>query len=191
MARLRPHSVVLVEGDSDVLALRALAQRRRLDLARQGVEIVPIGGATGIGTFLAIYGPRGMNVRVGGLCDAGEEWSFRRALAREGFGDELSREAMDELGFAVCVVDLEDELIRALGVPAVERVMEAQGDLRSWHTMQKQPAQLSVPVERQLRRFMGTKSARKATYAPLLVNALDLDAVPPPLDRVLAHACGG
>lgn len=181
--------MVLVEGDSDVLALHALAQRRRLDLAGHGVEIVPIGGATAIGTFLARYGPRGMAVRVGGLCDAGEEWTFRHALSREGFGDDLSRGAMDDLGFAVCVADLEDELIRALGVPAVERVIEVRGDMRAWQTMQKQPAQLAIPVERRLRRFMGTKSARKATYAPLLVDALDLDQVPRPLDRVLAHAC--
>jgi hypothetical protein len=54
--------------------------------------------------------------------------------------------------------------------------------------MQRQPAQRGRTVEAQLRRFMGTHSGRKLKYARLLVEALDLDAVPRPLDGVLAHA---
>ena len=38
-----------------------------------------------------------------------------------------------------------------------------------------------------LRRFISTKSGRKALYARLMVEALDLKDVPRPLDRVLAH----
>jgi hypothetical protein len=34
---------------------------------------------------------------------------------------------------------------------------------------------------------MGTRGGRKIRYAPLLVAELDLDAVPRPLDRLLAH----
>jgi hypothetical protein len=34
---------------------------------------------------------------------------------------------------------------------------------------------------------MGTRGGRKIRYARLLVNALDLERVPRPLDRVLAH----
>jgi hypothetical protein len=88
----------------------------------------------------------------------------------------------------VCVADLEDELIRSLGAAAVEQVVDAQGELESFRTFQKQPAWRGQTNEEQLRRFMGTHSGRKIQFAALLVDALDLSQVPRPLDRVLAHA---
>jgi hypothetical protein len=54
-------------------------------------------------------------------------------------------------------------------------------------TFQNQPAQRARSIEAQLRRFLGTRSGRKIEYAPVLAAALDLDAVPRPLDAVLAH----
>ena len=48
---------------------------------------------------------------------------------------------MERLGFYVCVADLEEELIRSLGTAAVEQVVDAQGELGSFRTFQKQPAQ--------------------------------------------------
>jgi hypothetical protein len=94
---------------------------------------------------------------------------------------------MERLGFYVCVVDLEDELIRALGAASVEQVVDAQGELGSFRTLQKQPAWRGRPDEEQLRRFMGSGSTRKFRYARLLVDALDLSQMPRPLDMVLAH----
>ena len=94
---------------------------------------------------------------------------------------------MESLGFYVCVADLEDELIRSLGSASVEQIVEAQGELGSFRTFQKQPAQLGKTDEEHLRRFMGTRGGRKIQYAPLLVDALDLTRVPRPLDRLLAH----
>jgi hypothetical protein len=41
--------------------------------------------------------------------------------------------------------------------------------------------------ESQLRRFIGTRSGRKAQYALALVEALDLTRAPRPLHGVLAH----
>jgi len=43
-------------------------------------------------------------------------------------------------------------------------------------------------VEEQLRRFMGSGGRRKIRYARLLVEGLDLAAVPRPLEQVLADA---
>jgi hypothetical protein len=178
---------VLVEGISDQIALTTLATRRGRDLDAEGIQVVPIGGAQAIGRFLARFGPRGSNTRLAGLCDAGEEEVFRRSLERAGFGSELTRGDMERLGFHVCVVDLEDELIRALGPAAVEAVLASQGDLGSFRTFQKQPAWRGRSVEGQLRRFMGSADRRKLRYARLLVEALDLRDVPRPLDGVLAH----
>lgn len=184
--RQEPRAVVLVEGVSDRAALEALAARRGRDLAGEGVAIVPMGGAQAIGRHLDLYGPGGLDVRLAGLCDAAEERDFRRGLERAGLGTDLTRAGLERLGFYVCEADLEDELIRALGVPAVERVAEVNGDLGSFRTLQKQPAWLGRPAEEQLRRFMGSGGSRKIRYARLLVEALDLARVPRPLDGVLA-----
>lgn len=186
-AGLDPRAVVLVEGTSDQVALQELAQRRGRRLDAEGVVIVSIGGATNINRFLDLFGPGGLGVRLAGLCDAAEEGYFRRGLERAGLGSTLSRAEMEALGFYVCVADLEEELIRCLGTAAVEQIIDAQGQLGSFRTLQKQPAQQGRSTEDQLRRFMGTRSGRKSHYARLLVGALDPARVPRPLDRVLAH----
>jgi hypothetical protein len=180
-------AVVLVEGISDQVALQALAERRGRDLAAEGISVVPIGGAQAIGKFLDRFGPQGLDLRLAGLCDAGEERDFRRGLERAGLGSDLTRSEMEALGFYVCDADLEEELIRALGADAVQGIAEAQGDLGSFRTLQKQAAWQGRPVEEQLRRFMGSGGRRKIRYARFLVEALAAAQVPRPLDRVLAH----
>jgi hypothetical protein len=188
-AQREPRAVILVEGVSDQHAVEALAERRGRDLDAEGISVMPIGGAQAIGRFLTRFGPQGLNLTLAGLCDAAEEDEFRRGLERAGLGSSLSRAEMERLGFYVCVADLEEELIRALGADAVERVVAAQGDLGSFRTLQKQPAWQVRPTEEQLRRFMGSGGRRKIRYARLLVEALDPTQVPRPLDRVLAHVC--
>jgi hypothetical protein len=180
-------AVVLVEGVSDQVAVETLAERLGRNLHAEGVSVVPIGGAQAIGAFLEQFGPNGRDVRLAGLCDAGEERDFQRGLERAGLGSDLTRAEMEALGFYVCVADLEDELIRALGAAAVEEVVDAQGELGPFRTLQKQPAWRGRPREEQLRRFMGSGGRRKIRYARLLVEALDLTEVPRPLDLVLAH----
>ncbi len=180
-------AVVLVEGISDRLAVEALTQRRGRDLGAEGVSVVPIGGAQAIARYLNRFGPRGLDVTLAGLCDAGEERDFRLGLERAGLGSDLTRSDMEALGFYVCDADLEDELIRAHGAARVEEIIAAQGDLRAFRTLQKQAAWHGRPVEDQLRRFMGSGGRRKIRYARLLVEGLASEHVPRPLDRVLAH----
>jgi hypothetical protein len=180
-------AVVLVEGMSDQSALATLAGRLGRDLSGEGVFVVPMGGATNIGHFLEVFGPRGFGVRLAGLCDEGEEPAFRRGLERAGLAPGPGRAGLERLGFFVCVTDLEDELIRSLGVAATEQLIEAQGELGPFRTFAKQPAQRARPRERQLRRFMGTRSGRKIHYGQVLAGALDLTQVPRPLAGVLAH----
>jgi hypothetical protein len=182
----KQRAVVLVEGTSDRVAVEAMAVRRGRNLAAEGIAVVAIGGAKNIRKSLDRFGPRGLNLRVAGLCDEGEQRDFCRGLERAGFGANIDREAMEQLGFHVCEVDLEDELIRSLGAARVEQVVEEQGELSSFRTLQKQPAQQGRSVEAQLRRFMGTRGGRKIRYAQFLVDALELQRVPPPLERLLA-----
>jgi hypothetical protein len=186
MAEGMEPTVVLVEGPSDRVAVETLAARRGRDLADEAIYIVPMGGATNIRQFLDVFGPAGYDVRLGGLYDAAEEGTIQRGLVRAGLGENMTRPEMEQLGFFVCDVDLEDELIRALGTAAVEEVIDLQGELGSWRSFQNQPAHRGRATARQLHRFLGTRSGRKARYAGLLVEALDLERVPRPLDWVLA-----
>ncbi len=180
-------AVVLVEGLSDGSAVETLAERRGRDLASEGVSVVPIGGAQAIRRALDLYGPRGLDLALAGLCDAGEEKSFRRGLEHAGLGTELSRDAMEGLGFYVCEADLEDELIRALGAEEAEQVVETHGDIGPFRTLQKQPEWRGRPLHDQLRRFLGSGGRRKIRYARYLVEAVELDRVPRPLDGVLRY----
>ena len=179
--------VVVVEGVSDQTALEALAKRRGIDFGAEGVRTVVLGGAHRIGRFLEELGPRMDVVQLAGLYDLGEEAVFGQALERAGFGPDLTRTDIERLGFYVCVTDLEDELIRALGTEAVEELLRANDDLHRFRTLQQMPEWRDRKTGEQLRRFMGSGGRRKIRYARILVDALDLEHVPRPLDRVLAH----
>ena len=163
--------VIAVEGVSDRVVLELLARRRGRDLAAEGIEIVPIGGAHAIGRFVAEL-PPGTAVR--GLCDVNEAYLFRRVL------DDVY----------VCDPDLEGELMRALGVEAVQALVTDTGDLRSFRKFQQQPAQRRRALEPQLDRWLRSSASRYKRYLPLLVEALDLDQLPQPLYEVLGRPDG-
>jgi hypothetical protein len=184
MQGLPLRTVVLVEGISDQRAVAALARRLGRDLDAEGVAVIPIGGAHAIGKAMREHAPPGSRIRLAGLCDAGEEAHFRRALERAGLGSGLTRDDLERLGFYVCEEDLEDELVRALGPDRVEALIEAQGETSRFRTFQKQVEKRGLSRPQQLHGFMWN---RKIRYAPLLVDALDLERVPRPLDRLLAH----
>ena len=186
-ATLDARTIVLVEGVSDQLAVETLAERSGRDLAAERIRVVPMGGATNIGHFLDRFGPPGAHIRLAGLCDEAEAGVFRRGLERAGLGSGLTDSEMESKGFFVCAPDLEDELIRALGISAVERILEEEGDLTSFRTFQQQPAQRARSDQARLRRFMGTRGGRKIHYAPLLVQALDPASTPRPLQLLLQH----
>src|SRR5260370_24183767 len=184
-------TVVLVEGISDQAAIGALAKRLGRDLEKEGVTTVPIGGATKIWPFLEVLDPRGLNVKLAGLYDIGEERHFRRALERAGFGAGLTRADMESHGFYVCAADLEDELIRSLGAEIVLAVVAAHGDLWKFRIFQRQPEWCDRYLAAQLRRWLGATARRRQSYAKLLVNALDMNQVPEPLERLLAYVLNG
>ena len=93
---------------------------------------------------------------------------------------------MERLGFYVCVDDLEDELIRAVGAEAAEMLFASQGDLASFRSLQSQPAWRGREPEAQIHRFLGSGSGRKLRYARLLVEeAVGRDTLPRPLDAML------
>jgi len=157
--------VVLVEGESDRVAIETLARRRGRDLTTEGVAVLAIGGAQAVGRVLREW----HGVPVAGLCDAREADVFVRLLGGGAF---------------VCDPDLEGELVRALGAERVLELVEARGQLGSFLTYQKQPAKRATPLEQQVHGWLHNWKIR---YAAPLVEALDLARVPRPLDGVLEH----
>jgi hypothetical protein len=180
-------AVVLVEGISDQIAVETLAARGGRDLDAEHVVVLPVGGAHAITRYLEQLGPGGAGLRLAGLCDSGEENVVRRGLARAGIGSPRTRAGLERLGFYVCVEDLEDELIRAIGVARVAELIDSQGDLGSLRSLQRQPQWRGQPAGAQLRRFLGSGARRKLRYARLLVGAVDLDRLPHPLEAVLTR----
>ncbi len=182
-----PRSIVLVEGVTDQIAIETLAAATDVDLTARHVAVLPIGGAQAVRRFLGEFA--GTNVGITGMCDAGEARVWQRALAAAGLGTPETREAMATLGFYTCVEDLEDELLRAVGVDRVQEVFESEGDLRSFRTLQHQNEWRDRPVHAQLRRFVAAGARRKHRYAWLLTQAaVELDRAPAPLVGVLTAA---
>jgi len=163
-------AVVLVEGESDRIAVERLAVRRGRDLVAEGVAVVAVGGAHALERALGALDTE----RVAGLYDRGEEVAIRRALVRAGVTPD---------GFYACDPDLEGELVRALGPERMIRLVEERGQLAAFRTYQKQPEKRSLPMETQLHGWLHNWKVR---YAEALVDALDLEHVPSPLLGVLA-----
>jgi hypothetical protein len=155
-------SVVLVEGESDRIALETLAARMGTRMPRIRV----VGGSKGARRVAAELAEE----HLIGLVDVGERHDFERVLDT----------------VFVCDPDLEAEFVRALGVEGVEAVIAEQSELDSFRSLQRQPFQRDRPVEAQLARFFGGRSGNKARYARLLAAAVPLDRVPPPLAALLA-----
>ncbi len=176
-------SVLLVEGISDQIAVETVAQRVGRNLDSEGTVIVPMGGVQAISRMLGRFGPAGRNLSITGLCDVGEEALVRRALTSSGVGMPGDRLDLERLGFFVCVQDLEDELIRASDPSAIEALLESQGDLGSFRTLQNQPAWRGRAFEDQMHRWLRAGAGRNLRYARLL--PLALDRFPRPLEAVL------
>lgn len=163
--------VVLVEGQSDRIAVETLAARRRRDLVAEEVVVMAVGGAHALERALSMLEAD----RVAGLYDRAEEAAVRRALERAHVPPD---------GFFACDPDLEGELVRALGPERMLKLVYERGQLAAFRTYQKQPEKRPLALEAQLHGWLHNWKVR---YAAALVEALELDRVPVPLDAVLAH----
>lgn len=179
-------TLVLVEGESDAAAVRALAVLVGCDLRLHDIQVKSAAGVTNFSRELAGFLRAHPGAGFCGMYDAADEWHARRALANAGVPD-AAQQPLEAFGFFACVADLEDELIRALGPQAVERVIEAEGELDSFRRFQAMPQHRASPVHQQLRRFLGTRATRKIRCAQRLVEALDPARLPRPFAQLAAR----
>ena len=181
-------TIVLVEGETDELALRLAARRLGRDLEAEAVSILPINGAHAINRVLRDLAAAEPRARLAGLYDEGEEDVIRTGLERAGYGPGLvDRSRLEAAGFFACVADLEDELIRATGGADLSRLIELEGDMQPWRTFQSQHAWRGRPQEQQFRRFIRSVSSRNSRYIRAIVGSIDLSLLPRPLRRVLEY----
>ena len=132
-------------------------------------------------------GRTGSTSRWPGSTTSGRRPCCGAAWRRRVSADALEPHGPERLGFYACSTDLEDELIRALGVDGVEAVIEAAGEAQSLRLLAGMPAQRGWTRVALLRRFLGSQSGRKARYAALFVRALAPGQAPEPLAALLAR----
>ena len=174
---------VLVEGDSDAGAVRALAELLDCDLSQSGIEVCSAAGVTNFPKLLTEFVRTHPGVAVCGIYDVADERHVRLALAKAGIPISTG-EPLESFNFFACVADLEDELIRALGVDAVVDMLGTQGELASFRRFQAMPQHRASPIHAQLHRFLGTRATRKIRSARLLAERLNPDGLPPPLAKL-------
>ena len=178
--------LVLVEGQSDAAAVRAVAALLGCDLDARRIEIRSAEGVTNFPALLADYVQSHPGAPFCGVYDVADEWHVRRALAQAAI-QVTAQESLASVGFHACVADLEDELIRALDAQGVMSVIEAEGELASFRRFQAMPQHRGTPVDQQLHRFLGTRATRKIRCARRLVEALGLARLPGPLKQLAAR----
>jgi hypothetical protein len=118
------------------------------------------------------------------MCDLAEAGFYLRALACRGL-PVLSPADLASYGFHTCVVDLEDELIRALGPARALDIVADLGLRRAFSRFSGQPFWRDQTPHAQLKRFAGTTSGRKALLARAFAAALPPDQQPRPLALLL------
>jgi hypothetical protein len=178
--------LVLVEGESDAGAVRAVAALLDCDLARHDIRVASADGVTNFPQLLAQFVQEHPGAPFCGMYDTADERHVRRALRAAAVPVEPG-ESLESFGFCACTADLEAELIRALGAAGVEGVIAAQGELASLRRFQAMPQHRGTPVAQQLRRFMGTRATRKIRSAQRLVEAIGLAGLPRPLMLLAAR----
>lgn len=180
--------MVLLEGASDVAAVRAAAGSVGVDLT--GVRLVDMGGITNVRAHLAALrvgldeAPLDEAPTVLGMCDVGEA---RFVIAALGAGGSWIRHSSDlpSMGFFVCHRDLEEELLRALGVTRTLALLQRLGLRDKLEALRQQPAWRDRPLSAQLHRFAGVASGRKELLGGALAAELAPEELPEPLRLLL------
>lgn len=171
-------SIILVEGISDQIALETMADRLGRDLRSDAVVVLPIGGAHAVRNLVAEIGDRD-GLRMSGVVDEAEAELFAAAA------DGAPHFAPERIH--VCVCDLEDELIRAVDRTTFEELLDDEGDLHAFRTLQKQPSWRDQPFEAQMHRWLRSISGRPNRYADRVLRHPDA-RLPAPLVAAVEQA---
>lgn len=183
--------MILLEGASDVAAVRVLAHTRGLGTAvdEGSIAAVSLDGVTNMRTGIVTARERHPEARVLGLCDAREQQVAVRALIATGvLAEGAGADDLPGAGFFVCHDDLEEELMRALGRDGVEAAIETLGLQPALLAFQRQEAWRGRPFEEQVHRFCAVASGRKIAMAGAMGAGLSVEQIPAPIAALLSRA---
>lgn len=119
---LTASSIVLVEGPSDRILLKAVARLLGHDLDRIDSSVVVAHGATRFKTLLRLYGPKGFGLNLVGLIDLVEA-----PIIATAFATTSDAAALRLVGFEISAPDLEGEAVAGLGVERHAALLCASG----------------------------------------------------------------
>ncbi|MTD43641.1 AAA family ATPase [Conexibacter sp. W3-3-2] len=176
-------TVLFVEGASDLLALRVIARTIGVDLDARGVAVISLDGAGLLSTYLRLLGPQGLDIAVSGLCDLDAEADWIAKLAGAGL-TVTDRASFNTAGFFVCDLDLEAELVRAVGAHQVEAVINAEGASHQLAAFCALPGNTGLSRDDQLAGFLRKAKTR---WAPLVSALVTSTNVPSPIHDLLTH----
>jgi hypothetical protein len=176
-------TVILVEGFSDLLAVRVLAAKLGMDLDAAGVSVISLEGGDIFPHYLALLGPQGLDVELRGLCDEDKAQRWITHLRRAGL-PVSDRQTMIAAGFQVCDPDLEAELVAPLSAAEIEAVFDADGALADFQAFAGQQPYSSMTVAEQQVAFIKSDKMR---WAPLVADALTAGGIPQPIRDLLAN----
>jgi hypothetical protein len=174
-------TVIFVEGFSDYLAVRTLADTLGVNLDAGGISLLSLEGADLLKHYLSLLGPSGLNVAMRGLCDLDKEAEWAQLLVDAGLAI-ASRADLNHAGFQVCEADLEDELVTAIGEVAAVEVVSQAGESSKFETFKQQPTNAGLSDRGLLLAFI---RKRKIKWAPLLAASVESDDIPTPIADLL------
>ncbi len=174
-------TVILLEGHSDLLAIRVLARALDVDLDARGISLLSLDGAGSVVHYLSLFGPAGLGLTLRGLCDADHEETWRTRLQDAGI-EVTDRAAMNAVGFQVADADLEEELIGALGTQRVSELIEKENADQAFANFTQQGAIARLSLAEQQHDFLHKQSVR---WAPVLAADLSVEDIPQPIRDLL------
>ena len=160
-------AVILLEGHSDLLAIRVLARALDVDLDARGISLLSLDGAGSVVHYLSLFGPAGLGLALRGLCDADHEETWRTRLQDAGI-EVTNRAAMNAVGF--------------LGTQRVSGLIEQENADQAFANFTQQGAIANLSLAEQQHDFLHKKSVR---WAPVLAADLSVEDIPQPICDLL------
>lgn len=174
-------TAILVEGYSDLLAVRVIAETLEIDLDARGVSLLSLDGAGSFKHYLSLFGPGGLELDLRGLCDADSEQNWQDRLQDAGI-PATDRASMNAAGFQVADADLEAELSDGLGAERVAELIGEGGAADSLTAFTERPEVAALSSAEAQRAYLQKDKVR---WAPVLAADLSAEQIPQPIRDLL------
>jgi ABC-type lipoprotein export system ATPase subunit len=175
-------TTILVEGFSDLLAVRVLAERTGVHLDGAGVSVISLEGKTMFKHYLQLLGPEGLDVKLRGVCDLDAETGWISRLADAGLAV-TDRATLNAVGFHVCDPDLEGELLAAFSDTEIQEAFDSDGPAGQFTVFCQLPENAGRTTPELQAAYMKKDKIR---WAPVFAGRIPVGSMPAPVSAVLS-----